>query len=135
WIRGGCPRRAQLQTAMGPEPVVVLHVLGQDCLQMPSAQDQQPVQALAPGTRDPALAPSVRVRGPDRGSDHLQTFCPEDSIEGGREVAVSIVDQEARLDLRFLELPGQVARLLTAQPPPGCSPQAIKTMRQRLAPR
>src|SRR5262249_51003980 len=97
---------------MGPEPVVVLHVLGQDCLQMPSTQDQQPVQALAARTGDPALAPSVRVWGPHRCSDDLQTLCLDDGIEGGREVAVTIVDQEAGLDLRLLELPSQVARLL-----------------------
>src|SRR5262249_57867823 len=107
-----CPRRPQLQAAMGSEPVVTIHVLGQERLQMPSTEDQQPVQALPAGTGDPALAPSLRVRGPDRCSDHLQTFCPEDGIEGGREVAVTIVDQEAGLDLSLLQLPGQVSRLL-----------------------
>jgi len=35
-----------------------------------------------------------------------------DGIEGGREVAVTIVDQEAGPDLSLFELPGQVARLL-----------------------
>src|SRR5262249_38456366 len=96
----------------GPEPVVMHHVLGQDRLQMPSTQDQEPVQALPAGTGDPALAPSVRVRGPHRRSDDLQTLCPEDGVEGGREVAVTIVDQEAGLDLSLLQLPGQVSRLL-----------------------
>src|SRR5262252_5978357 len=97
---------------MGAEPVVVLHVFGQDRLQVPSTHDQQPVQALAPGTGDPALAPSVRVWGPHRRSDDLQTLCPEDGIEGGREVAVTIVDQEAGLDLSLLQFPGQISRLL-----------------------
>src|SRR5262249_33210536 len=45
-------------------------------------------------------------------SDDAQTLRPEDGIEGGREVAVTIVDQEAGLDLRLLQLPGQVPRLL-----------------------
>jgi hypothetical protein len=112
---------------MGPEPVVMQHVLGQDRLQMPSTQDQQPVQALPAGTGDPALAPSVRVRGPHRCSDHLQTPCPEDGSEGGREVAVTIVDQEAGLDLRLLQLPGQVPRLLDG---PAVALQAVKTMRR-----
>src|SRR5262245_15619241 len=97
---------------MGPEPVVVLHVLGQDRLQMPSTQDQQPVQALAPGTGDPAFAPSVCVRCPYRCSDDLLALGSEDGIEGGREVAVAIVDQEAGLDLSLLQFPGQVSRLL-----------------------
>lgn len=58
-IRGGRPRRARLQTAMGSEPVVVHHVLGQDRLQLSPAHDQEPVQALATGTGDPALAPGA----------------------------------------------------------------------------
>src|SRR5262249_3192063 len=109
---GRSTRRTQLQAAMRSVPVVVLDVLGQDRLQVPPTNDQQPVQALAADTGDPAFAPSIRVRGPHRCSDHLQTFCPEDGVEGGREVAVTIVDQEAGLDLRFLQLPGQVPRLL-----------------------
>src|SRR5262245_52066051 len=111
-VRRGRPRRPQLQAAMGPESVVVLHVMGQDRLQVPSIYDQQPVQALAAGAGDPALAPSVRVWGPHRCSDDLQTLRSEDGIEGSREVAVAIMDQEAGLDLRLLQLPGQVPRLL-----------------------
>jgi len=97
---------------------------------MPSTQDQQPVQAIAACTGDPVFTPCVRVRGPHRCSDDLQTLCLEDSIEGGREVAVAIVDQEARLDLRLLQLKARLRACWTAQPSPGCSPPAVKTMRR-----
>jgi len=43
---------------------------------------------------------------------NLQALGSEDGVEGSREVAIAIVDQEARLGLRRLNLPGQVPRLL-----------------------
>jgi hypothetical protein len=46
--------------------VIVLHVLTQDQPQVPLAGDQHPVQALAPGTSDPAFGYSVRPRRLDR---------------------------------------------------------------------
>jgi len=66
----------------------------------------QPVPIARPDT---LVSRVGRLTGSD---PHLQTFCPDDSIEGGREVAASIVVQEAGLDLRLLELPGQAPRLL-----------------------
>jgi hypothetical protein len=68
-------------------PVVVLDVLGQDRLQVPPTKDQQPVQALAADTGDPAFAPSIRIRRPHRRPDHLQAFGSKDGIEGGGEFA------------------------------------------------
>ena len=41
-------RRAELAAAMGPPPVVVGLVLGQDGPQMPFAEDQHPVSDLRP---------------------------------------------------------------------------------------
>jgi len=110
-------------------PVVVLDVLGQDCLQVPPANDQQPVQALAADTGDPAFAPSIRIRRPHWSPDHLQALGSKDGIEGGREVGIAIVDQETRLDLlRLLELPGQVPRLLGG--PGSARVQAVNRMRR-----
>jgi hypothetical protein len=43
------PGRAELLAAMGPPPVVVCRVLGQDRPQMPLAEDQHPVGDLGPG--------------------------------------------------------------------------------------
>jgi hypothetical protein len=84
--------------------LVVLDVLGQDRLQVPPANDQQPVQALAADTGDPAFAPSIRIRRPHRCADHLQAPGPKDGIEGGGKVAVAIVDQETGFDLGLLQL-------------------------------
>jgi hypothetical protein len=42
WVIG--PRRAELTAAMGPPPVVMALVLGQDRPQMPFAEDQHPVR-------------------------------------------------------------------------------------------
>ena len=43
------PGRAELPAAMGPPPVVVCRILGQDRSQMPLAEDQHPVGDLGPG--------------------------------------------------------------------------------------
>ena len=105
-------RRSQFQAAMRSVAVVVLDVLSQNCLQMPPVHDQQPVQALAADTGDPAFALSIRIRRPHRGADDLQALGSKDGIDGGRKVAVAIVDQEAGSDPGLPELPGQVPRLL-----------------------
>jgi hypothetical protein len=47
----------------------VIDVLAGDNLQAPVASDQHPVQALAPGTADPAFRDRVRTRCPDRRLD------------------------------------------------------------------
>jgi len=41
------PGRAELLAAMGPPPVVVYRVLGQDRPQMPLAEDQHPVSVTS----------------------------------------------------------------------------------------
>jgi len=50
---------------MRPSPVVVLHIDPKDAIEMPGAEDQQPVQALCAKRLDPALGEGVRVRRPD----------------------------------------------------------------------
>ena len=72
-IRAYCRRtrassgRILLQRPVRTMGVVMICVLAQDQLQVPLAGDQHPVQALAPGTSDPAFGYSVRPRRLDRG--------------------------------------------------------------------
>jgi hypothetical protein len=47
---------------VGPVRVVVLDVLGKDCFEVPAAEDEHPVEALAPDGADHALADGVRPR-------------------------------------------------------------------------
>jgi hypothetical protein len=75
-------------------------------------EDQQSVEALAADAADPALDVRVRVRRPDRRPDDPHAFAGEDRIERRRELAVSIVNQEAHRAVAIVEVHQQVARLL-----------------------
>ena len=62
-------RRAELAAAMGPPPVVVGLVLGQDGPQMPFAEDQHPIGNFGPGDEHEPFRVSVashRQRHPVR---------------------------------------------------------------------
>jgi len=54
--------RSQLQTTVGPDRVVVLHVHGQDPLQVAWPGEQDPVQALGPDGADPPLGERIGQR-------------------------------------------------------------------------
>src|ERR1017187_5133229 len=56
------PGRAELAAAMGTTSVVVGLVLGQDCPQMPLAEDQNPVGDLGPGREHEPLRIGIRAR-------------------------------------------------------------------------
>ena len=56
----------ELQSPMRASPVVVAHIDPKDAIEMPGAEDQQPVQALRAKRLYPALGEGVRVRRPDR---------------------------------------------------------------------
>jgi hypothetical protein len=56
------PGRAELLAAVGPPPVVVCRVLGQDRPQMPLAEDQHPVGDLGPGGEHEAFRVCVGRR-------------------------------------------------------------------------
>ena len=74
--------------------VVVLDVLGEDCLEVTAAEDEHPVEALAPDGADDALADGVGTRCLDRGSDDPDGVGGEDGVEGGGELGVAIADEE-----------------------------------------
>jgi hypothetical protein len=92
-------------------PVVMPHVDTQHALQMVSANDQDPVEAVRAHRSHPAFGVGVRVWRSNRGSDHLDSLGTEDLVEPAGELRVAIVDQKPER-LRIAELHHQVARLL-----------------------
>ena len=72
---------------------------------MPLAEDQYPVSDLGPGGEHEPFGISVRSRRPDRRLDHPRAVPREDLIEGRRELAVPVAEQEleaARRSIRKL---------------------------------
>src|SRR6266511_3931227 len=97
---------------MRPMLVVVAGVDAEHVFELPPAEDEQAVEALATHAADPALGVSVRVRCPDRRADHGDPFALEDVIAAATELGVAIVDQEAERLLVIIERHQEVARLL-----------------------
>ena len=63
---GGWARRFQAKRSVWTAPVVVLDVDPEGLLQVTTADDQQPVQALGPDGTDPPLRIGVGIRRLDR---------------------------------------------------------------------
>jgi hypothetical protein len=62
------PTRAELAAAVGPPPVLMALVLGQDRPQVPFAEDQHPVGDLRPGGEHEPFRITVGARSPGAGS-------------------------------------------------------------------
>jgi len=75
------PGWAELSAAMGPPPVVVGRVLGQDRPQMPLAEDQHLVCELGPGGEHEPFRITVRPRAARRDLHHLDTRPGQDGVE------------------------------------------------------
>jgi len=95
-----------------PLAVVVADVDPKHVFELAAAEDEQPVEALAADAADPALDVRVRVGRLDRCADDLDVLAREESVEGGGELRVSVVDQEPHLPAAVVEVHQQVARLL-----------------------
>ena len=74
---------------MGTVRVVVLDVLGEHGLQVPAAEDEHPVEALAPQCADHTLTDRIGPWRSDGGLDGLDALCCEDGIERSGEVSRS----------------------------------------------
>src|SRR6266571_6591850 len=74
--------------------------------------DQEPVEALGAGGADEALGERVRLRRSHRRLDDLDSFAGEDGVEVAAELAVPVVDEEAKRRSPLLERPGELAGLL-----------------------
>jgi hypothetical protein len=96
WIGGdGWVRREQRERSVRALAVVVGRVDAEGPLEVTAAQDQQPVEALGSDGADETLGVGVCLWRPDRRVDDLDAFAAEDLVEGGGELAVAVVDQEA----------------------------------------
>jgi hypothetical protein len=62
-----------VERAMWPMVIVVRGVGGDDCRQVPFADDEHPVSALPPGGADPAFGVGVGARGLRRRLDDRDT--------------------------------------------------------------
>src|SRR5262249_60120642 len=81
-------------------------------LEVASAEDQEPVEALAANAADPAFGVGARLRRSYRRFDDANAFGAEDLVELAAELAVAITDQKLRPDPLVVELHQEVARLL-----------------------
>ena len=98
-------RRPLAERAVRAMLVVVERVSSHDVLEVPAADDQQPVEAFAAQTPDPALGVRSRPRRPHGRLDHPDAFGAEDLVEVTGELAVSITDEEPRADICVVERP------------------------------
>ena len=85
WLRWFEPKRSVWAML-----VVVLDVHPEDLLQVTTADDQQPVQALGADGTDPPLRVGVRVWRLDRRDEHLGALGAEHVVEPTTEFGVAV---------------------------------------------
>lgn len=104
-------RRSEVQAPVWSGLVVMLHPLPHHPLQVSTADDQDPVQALSATGTDLPLNVSVRLRCRDRSLDHPHALGKEHRVSRTGVLGVVVVNQEA--NRRTVQLPGQVPALLS----------------------
>jgi hypothetical protein len=105
--------RALLAGLVGPVPVVMAGVLAEDRSQVPFAVDEHPVGALGSCCAYPSLGVTVRPRRLRRGLYYFQALACEDLVEDGRELGVTVPDEEVEGTVPVSEIHDQVAGLLS----------------------
>jgi hypothetical protein len=123
--------RHESQAAMRAMAVVVIDVGVQDALELATAGDQDPVEALVPDGADEAPGKCVGLWSVERRSDDFDPLAAEDLVEGVGELRVAIVDQEAWRRGSVGERPRELGRACCAtQASLGCWVQpAMWTLR------
>ena len=76
---------------MRPVLVIVLDVVAKDCIEMTTAKNERPVEALFPDGPYPPLHDRVRSRRSHRCLDHLDAFRGEHLVEAGGELRVAVL--------------------------------------------
>src|SRR5205823_13599041 len=117
--------RAQLERSVRTLAVVMVDVLAQDAIELTTAADEQPVEALLTQGANEALGMGVGVGRPDRRVNDPDSLGPEDLVERGAELRVAVVDQEAHRPLPTAAVDHEVARLL-GDPRPTRVPAAAR---------
>jgi hypothetical protein len=92
---GGWTRRFQPKRSMCTMSVVVLDIDLEGLLQVTTADDQQPVEALGADGTNPTLRIGVRVRRLDRRDEHLGALGAEHVVEPATELRVPVADKKA----------------------------------------
>jgi hypothetical protein len=105
WWFGGLERWGLPQGAVRAVAVVVVGVLGQHPPQLPTADDQHPVQQLPPDGAHPPLGVGVGPRRPHRRAQHPDPLGHEDRVECGGELRISIPDEKPELADAVLQAP------------------------------
>ena len=77
-----------------PVAVVVIDILAEDVMEVPSAGDEDAVGALAPSAGDPPLADRIRTRRLDRRCDDPYVGRGEDRVERVGVLGIPVSDQE-----------------------------------------
>ena len=95
--------RVLQQRPVWPVRVVVIDILAQDQPQVPFADDQHPVQALAAGAGDPAFGNRVRTRRPDWRLDDPRADRGKHCVERRSELRIPVPDQELQAITGALE--------------------------------
>jgi hypothetical protein len=93
---GGWTRRLEPKRSVWAMLVGVLDIPPEDLLQVTTADDQQPVEALGTDRTDPTLRIGVRIRRLDRRDQHLGTLGPEHVVEPTTELGVAVAEHKAQ---------------------------------------
>jgi hypothetical protein len=91
--------RQEVQSAVRPVFVVVQAVDAEHVLEVPPAEDEDPVETLSAESADAALGLCVRVRRLDRRADHPEALRAEDLVEDVTELRIAVVDEKPKRSL------------------------------------
>jgi hypothetical protein len=110
--------------------VVMAGIDPKHVLELPSAEDEQPVEALASHAADPALGVCVPVGCPNGRADHGQSLAQEDLIEAAAELRVTVVDEEAERPLAIIQVISRLRACWATQAPVGFGVRATNSIRR-----
>ena len=86
--------------AVGPVPVVMRDVVGDEAFELASVPDEGAVEEFSSQRADPPFGERVRDRRPDRGLENLHVFGAEDLVKGIDELAAPVAHERFRRDTR-----------------------------------
>src|SRR6266508_4691575 len=111
-------RRPLSECPVRPVLVVVQGVGREDVSEVAAADDQDPVETLAPDAADPALGMRPRPRRSHRRFDHTDALGAEDLVELAGELAVAVADEKPRkTDTVVVELLSRLRACCVTQRP------------------
>jgi len=97
---------------MGSPALVVFDIGPERPIEMPSTEDERPVEALGPHRLDHPLGMGIRVGSLDRRADDPHPFRAEHRVERPAELRVPVPDEEPDGARGSVEVHDEGARLL-----------------------